>query len=586
MQKRHLDNCCNRPTGRHDRRGSIYIIVVGTSLLVGLLGLSSLLQQQVGRRAHQAAFDSVQARNNASTALRVGMLLIENDSDWRFTFPNGDWEVDVALANGAYTLQGHDPSDSDLTDNPTEPVVLTGVGKYGEVTHKTQITLVPANRGFTCLEAALHSNVDVVIKSNATINNDQLISANRDIDATSATVNGDAEAVSVITGSTYHGSTTSGTTARTMPNVKDVFTYYLANGTVIDKGSLPLGYASVVRNPGFENGTTDWSGLDCTIAAASEEFAGGMASVKVTSRLNHRAGPQQLVTDIIQNGSTYDVHAWVKMDSTANVGTAISLRIDSSVEGVQWFDSIYSDISDVDGWQDLSSSLTPTWTGTLNSAQLYVTTRDGNSVTEFYADDFVLKETGSDRTIHNQVLSPDNNPFGSTTNPRGIYVINLSNEKVFIKNSRIVGTLVLINPNAGSEIGGGSAINWEPAVPGYPALLVDNEDVTINPGNGGLNESASQINFNPLGTPYQGDADADQTDTYASEIKGLIYGTKKVKLKNQPVITGAIIAHDEIEISDTLNLTWNSTYLTNPPPGFQDSDSVRILLGSAGRAID
>ena len=83
-----------------------------------------------------------------------------------------------------------------------------------------------------------------------------------------------------------------------------------------------------------------------------------------------------------------------------------------------------------------------------------------------------------------------------------------------------------------------------------------------------------------------GDADADQMDIYASEIKGLIYCNKKIFLEKQPVITGAVIADDNVEVSDTLNLTWNPVYLTNPPPGFQGADSVRILLDSAARSVD
>lgn len=569
----------------HPRRGSIYIIVVGTSLLVGLLGLSALMQQQVNRRSHEASFDTVQARNNAFSALRVGMLLIQNDPDWRYSYPDGVWEQDTELANGTYTLQGTDPSDGDLTDNPTEPVLLTGIGKYGDATHKTQITLAPANRGFTCLQTSLHANGDVNVESGATLNNDQIASANRDIDSTAANVNCATEAVNAIIGSTYNGTTTSGVAARTMPDVSDVFAYYLANGTEIDKDSLPLGYPNVLKNHDYESGTTDWRGYGCGIYQDTSASQSGSASLRTFSRDHYRDGPYQDVTNIIQNGITYDTEVWVRMLSLFNVGTRISLRIDSSVEGVQWFDSSFTDVRFFSGWKKLTKTLTPTWTGTLNSAGLLVTTQNGDNTAEFNLDGFVLKEQGNERTIYNQVISPDSNPFGET-NPLGIYIIDLSSNTIFIKNSRIVGTLVLIEPNAASAIGGGSAINWQSAVAEYPALLVDNGDITISPSNRGLNESASQTNFNPLGTPYSGESDTDQSDTYASEIRGLIYSTNKIILKNEPTITGAVIAHDDIEVSDTLNLSWNAAYLSNPPPGFQDGDSVRVILESAARSVD
>lgn len=569
----------------HPRRGSIYIIVVGTSLLVGMLGLSALLQQQVNRRAHQAASDIAQARHNAATALRVGMLLIQNDPDWRYAYPDGVWELDTELAKGTYTLEGTDPSDNDLTDNPTEPVLLTGTGEYGDVVHKTQVTLSLTNRGYTCLQSAVHTNADVILNSGATLNNNQILSANNDVDATAASVNCDVEAVNTISGSTYNGTNTTGVAARTMPDVNQVFAYYLANGTVIDKNSLPLGYPSVLKNAGIEEGTTNWTGFGCSVFRNTTSSKSGTASLQTVGRDNYRDGPAQDVTNIIQNGITYDAEVWVRMLSFFSVSTRISLRIDSSGDGVQWFDSGFTNVSIFSGWTKLTKSLTPTWTGTLNSATFHVGTQDGDLTAEFNIDDAVLKETGNDRTIYNQVISPNSNPFGDT-NPLGIYIIDLGTSTLFIKNSRIVGTLVLIEPNASSAIGGGSALNWQPAVSGYPALLVDDGDITISPSSSGLNESASQTNFNPAGTPYLGSFDTDESDTYASEIKGLIYSTKKVLLENQPSLTGAIIAQEDVEVSDTLNLTWNPAYVTNPPPGFQAGDSVRIILDSAARSVE
>lgn len=420
---------------RHPCCGSIYIIVVGTSLLVSLLGLSALLQQQVNRRAYQGTFDAVQARNNAFTALRVGVLLIQNDPDWRFTYPDGVWELDTALSNGTYTLEGTDPSDNDLADNPTEPVLLTGIGRYGDVTHKTQITLVPANRGFTCLEAAIHANVDAIITAGATLNNDQIVSANNDVDATTASVNCDAEAVSAITGSTYNGTSTTGITTRTMPDVDGVFNYYLANGTAIDKNSLPLGYSNVIKNPGIETGTTDWSGLGCTITQSLAEFYGGSASLLVAERCNvlqnpgaesgttgwdepgcevkqktedpdpyagsaslevserssKRKGPQQVVTSLVADGVTYQTSVWIKSTASSDQHFRISLRIVSSREGTQWFHSGTKPIRDSDGWVHLVESLTPTWSGTLTSAKWRITQASGPLDDDYYIDEAVFK---------------------------------------------------------------------------------------------------------------------------------------------------------------------------------------------------
>jgi hypothetical protein len=123
-------------------------------------------------------------------------------------------------------------------------------------------------------------------------------------------------------------------------------------------------------------------------------------------------------------------------------------------------------------------------------------------------------------------------------------------------------------------------------VAGLPALLATEKDVTIDPSNAGLVESDLQINFNPPGTPHAGGSDSDLADTYASEIRGLIYATHKIKFNNRPSLTGAAVAGDNIEISGPLDVTYNPSYFHNPPPGFNGPEEIRILLDSAKKPLD
>ncbi|MFQ5463855.1 MAG: hypothetical protein ACE5E5_14665, partial [Phycisphaerae bacterium] len=115
-----------------------------------------------------------------------------------------------------------------------------------------------------------------------------------------------------------------------------------------------------------------------------------------------------------------------------------------------------------------------------------------------------------DRTL----LSPNANPFGAgLTNRYGIYVIECAGQAIEISDSRIVGTLVLLNPGAGSTVT--RAVNMAPAVPSLPVLLVSGNfafsfrsDRTV--------EERSKVNLNPIGTPYLGIEDADAIDSYPS----------------------------------------------------------------------
>lgn len=176
-----------------------------------------------------------------------------------------------------------------------------------------------------------------------------------------------------------------------------------------------------------------------------------------------------------------------------------------------------------------------------------------------------LPLSGSVRQIAQKVLSPASNPFGSETNAQGIYVIDCQANSVVISQSRIVGTLVLLNPGSGSAVQG--SVNWTPVVQNYPCLLVQG-DLSLKFSSSALTESGT--NFNPTGTPYpypDGDTDKDGTDSYPSLISGLVYVSGSVSTLNSPAV-GVLAVGGTLSCSGTLNLTYDSLYLFNPPPGF------------------
>jgi len=143
---------------RPNRRGAaIYIAVLGTAMLVALLGLSALLAKRVERRLAQDARDTAEARLYAQAAVEMGLLRIKNNSAWRTSFPNGVWEANQPIGSGTYTLQGVDPTDADLIDSADDPVVFTGIGVKGQATQKTQVTLVPYEPPLEALNTCLHA---------------------------------------------------------------------------------------------------------------------------------------------------------------------------------------------------------------------------------------------------------------------------------------------------------------------------------------------------------------------------------------------------------------------------------------------
>ncbi|MGE3316531.1 MAG: hypothetical protein AB7O26_15555 [Planctomycetaceae bacterium] len=180
------------------------------------------------------------------------------------------------------------------------------------------------------------------------------------------------------------------------------------------------------------------------------------------------------------------------------------------------------------------------------------------------------------RQINQVVLSPSSNPYGTGTNPQGIYVIDCGGSNIRIQESRIVGTLVILNSGSGSEVL--NAVNWEPAVANYPALLVQG-NFLIRHGAAALSESTGAgRNYNPTGTPYAGVEDSDQTDTYPSVIKGIVYISAIAGVEQTPTLQGVLIAGNTLTIASsfTLNMTYDAQFLSNPPPGFKEGNTLVV----------
>ena len=132
----------HRITGLGARqRGSVYILVLGASLIVAVIGISSLMAARVQRRAVVASSDMTQARELARTAIDRGLWEVKvNVMSWRTTFSDGTL-TNISFAGGTFSLVAVDPIDGNLTNNTTDPIVLTGTGKYGEAQYMLEVTL-------------------------------------------------------------------------------------------------------------------------------------------------------------------------------------------------------------------------------------------------------------------------------------------------------------------------------------------------------------------------------------------------------------------------------------------------------------
>ncbi|MEO8494721.1 MAG: carbohydrate binding domain-containing protein [Planctomycetota bacterium] len=582
------------------RRGSIYVLTLGTTMIVAVLGLAALTLVRIQRLQMEGGDDMRNAQAYAKVALDMASYRVQNDASWRSKMASGTWSTDQVIGRGYYSFTATDPVDGNLANSAVHPVVIVGVGKSGDATQKLQMEIRALQPGIRCLEPMIQgANLTF---DGGTVTSDRMVSANFNAEVkNSAQAFANAEAANQViagTGGVWNGTTTTtGTWPRQMPNISTLYDYYASKGTTINYNDLPTWNSNLIANPGAESSlisVAPWYAVSCSASLDLLIKRTGLQSFYVSNRISTGDYFAQDVTAKLQSGVTYYTAAEVRTSPDEDVYYTVKLKVISTGSGTQVF-NLTNTVETDDSWKGLNGTQTVTWTGSLTKADLYV--YSSSSSRSYYVDDVIMQEYNAPsdvKVIHRQVLSPQSNPFGSgVKNSQGIYIINCNGNKISIRNSRIVGTLILLNQNeGGSEIAG--SMHWAPAVisadpmaTNLPVLL-SNKQLNLYFTNTALDEGLRNANFNPSGTPYNDSQDSDQSDSYPSQINGLIYTTKKIQIANSPTITGVLVGGDDITATNaTLTLKYDPIYYErNAPPGFQAAVTYYIVPGSYRQVVN
>lgn len=245
---------------RHSKtdRGSIYLHVLVTSLLVTVLGLGSLLAVRLQVRSVLLGRDSAQARSCAASAVEIGLLQVKQNASWRTAWSNGVWLQDRQLGTGRFTLEGIDPGDGVLSDSLYEPLVLTGIGTKGAARHKTQVTLTPLVKPLAAMGTCLHASGRITVNGSRRITVvGAPLSTNGQL-ASSGTIDGSAEVGSVYTAGVITGTLTVPAAAKPMPAAALIASYASKATAVAYSGTIDKAVLGPGCNPW---GSTDPNGL-------------------------------------------------------------------------------------------------------------------------------------------------------------------------------------------------------------------------------------------------------------------------------------------------------------------------------------
>jgi hypothetical protein len=194
----------------------------------------------------------------------------------------------------------------------------------------------------------------------------------------------------------------------------------------------------------------------------------------------------------------------------------------------------------------------------------------------------IARTSLSGNNIDRRLLSPWENPYNPSRNPLGIYVVDMGNNDMEVRSSRIFGTLVVRNARSVRIREG---VVWEPAFPGLPALLVEGP-LWIDGNTDTVSESTVGRNLNPPSTPYKGVSNSTTGDVYPSRLEGLFYATGRIRIRQpRPVLLGTFVSGADVVFENTYGVTYDSRVEEYPPPGFRTGPEYVMVPGSWKRVV-
>jgi endo-1,4-beta-xylanase len=145
---------------------------------------------------------------------------------------------------------------------------------------------------------------------------------------------------------------------------------------------------NLLQNPGFESGTTSWSGWGpVSLSSSTAQPRTGSRSALVANRTDAWNGVAQSLLGVLQPTNTYRISAWVRLASGSNQPVLLTMhKVDGSGTSYQ---TVASGTGQSGGWVQLSGGYTHSVIGTLTNLNLYL---EGPAAgVDFYADDFVVE---------------------------------------------------------------------------------------------------------------------------------------------------------------------------------------------------
>lgn len=145
-----LAQSARRGLSRHHRRGTVYVLVLGVTALLVVLGVAgALLARSVADRGRLQE-EQARARVLSESYLDIVHARLNGGTAWRNLNSNNTWSnPSESLAGGVVQYKLADEMDGSLSDDLNEPVRLYARASVGEAVRVYSVELRPSNGGST-----------------------------------------------------------------------------------------------------------------------------------------------------------------------------------------------------------------------------------------------------------------------------------------------------------------------------------------------------------------------------------------------------------------------------------------------------
>ncbi len=149
-----VGNCCVRSCASR-RRASVYVLVLGSAMVVMVIGLAALASVGIERRTSQSSAEFTRARMYARSAIEMGYYWMRKDPNWRTTLRRPTvWATDIPIGDGTFSLEVNDPDDGDIGQAPNNFVVMTGTGVCNTAKYIVEVTLSVSGGKLTVVDGS------------------------------------------------------------------------------------------------------------------------------------------------------------------------------------------------------------------------------------------------------------------------------------------------------------------------------------------------------------------------------------------------------------------------------------------------